>query len=44
MMEAELTVGFLAFKESYVSTVTCKPDDFVEVYHFCLYLSCYKHC
>ncbi|KAI9574622.1 dehydrase and lipid transport-domain-containing protein [Boletus coccyginus] len=29
-MEAELTVGFLAFRESYVSTVTCKPDEFVE--------------
>jgi len=31
VMEAELTVGFLAFKESYISTVTCKPDEFVEV-------------
>lgn len=31
VMEAELTVGFLAFRESYVSTVTCKPHDSVEV-------------
>ncbi|KAN0097399.1 Polyketide cyclase / dehydrase and lipid transport domain containing protein [Tylopilus felleus] len=30
VMEAELTVGFLAFKESYVSTVTCKPNEYVE--------------
>ncbi|KAF8558931.1 cyclase/dehydrase, partial [Imleria badia] len=35
VMEAELTVGFLAFRESYVSTVTCKPDEFVEVQPFC---------
>ncbi|KAF9247268.1 dehydrase and lipid transport-domain-containing protein [Melanogaster broomeanus] len=30
VMEAELTVGFLAFKESYVSKVTCKPLESVE--------------
>ncbi|KAF8138526.1 dehydrase and lipid transport-domain-containing protein [Boletus edulis] len=30
VMEAELTVGFLAFRESYVSTVTCKPNECVE--------------
>ncbi|KAG8218696.1 polyketide cyclase/dehydrase [Butyriboletus roseoflavus] len=30
VMEAELTVGFLAFKESYISTVTCKHDESVE--------------
>lgn len=29
--EAELTVGFLAFKESYVSEVTCIPYESVEV-------------
>lgn len=29
--EAELTVGFLGFKESYVSQVTCTPYDSVEV-------------
>ena len=31
VMDAELTVGFLAFKESYVSQVTCKPFESVEV-------------
>lgn len=31
VMEAELTVGFLAFKESYISNVTCKPHESVEV-------------
>ena len=31
VLEAEMTVGFLAFKESYVSTVTCTPDTTVEV-------------
>lgn len=30
LMEAELTVGFLAFQESYVSQVTCKPYEYVE--------------
>jgi coenzyme Q-binding protein COQ10 len=30
-MEAELTVAFLAFTESYVSTVTCVPYESVEV-------------
>ncbi|KAF5331716.1 hypothetical protein D9611_007706 [Ephemerocybe angulata] len=30
VVEAELTVGFLAFKESYVSTVTCIPNSSVE--------------
>jgi len=30
VLEAELTVGFLAFKESYVSTVTCIPNTSVE--------------
>jgi coenzyme Q-binding protein COQ10 len=30
-MEAELTVGFLSLKESYVSRVTCKPFASVEV-------------
>ncbi|KAG6814206.1 hypothetical protein H0H92_000883 [Tricholoma furcatifolium] len=30
VMEAELTVGFLAFTESYVSRVTCKPYESVE--------------
>ncbi|EGN93078.1 hypothetical protein SERLA73DRAFT_116526 [Serpula lacrymans var. lacrymans S7.3] len=29
-MDAELTVGFLAFKESYISKVTCKPYESVE--------------
>ncbi|KAH0587523.1 Coenzyme Q-binding protein COQ10 like protein, mitochondrial [Termitomyces sp. J132] len=29
-MEAELTVGFLTFTESYVSQVTCKPYESVE--------------
>ncbi|XP_006460070.1 hypothetical protein AGABI2DRAFT_191836, partial [Agaricus bisporus var. bisporus H97] len=29
-MEAELTVGFLSFKESYVSKVTCLPYESVE--------------
>jgi coenzyme Q-binding protein COQ10 len=29
-MEAELTVGFLSFKESYVSQVTCHPYHSVE--------------
>ncbi|KAI0065765.1 hypothetical protein BV25DRAFT_1821444, partial [Artomyces pyxidatus] len=29
-MEAELTVAFLAFKESYVSQVTCRPFESVE--------------
>ena len=31
VMEAELTVGFLAFRESYTSIVTCKPHESVEV-------------
>lgn len=31
IMEAELEVGFLTFKESYVSKVTCKPFESVEV-------------
>lgn len=30
-MDAELTVGFLAFQESYVSKVTCTPFSSVEV-------------
>ncbi|KAH0839981.1 dehydrase and lipid transport-domain-containing protein [Lanmaoa asiatica] len=30
VMEAELAVDFLAFKESYVSTVTCKPLEYVK--------------
>lgn len=30
-MEAEMTVGFMAFKESYVSKVTCVPYESVEV-------------
>ena len=30
-MEAELTVGFLALKESYVSRVTCQPFESVKV-------------
>ncbi len=30
-MDVELTVGFLSFKESYVSKVTCKPYESVEV-------------
>ncbi|TEB30236.1 hypothetical protein FA13DRAFT_1734061 [Coprinellus micaceus] len=30
VLEAEMTVGFLAFKESYVSTVTCTPESAVE--------------
>ncbi|KDQ64464.1 hypothetical protein JAAARDRAFT_28095 [Jaapia argillacea MUCL 33604] len=30
VMEAELTVGFLSFKESYISQVTCRPDESVE--------------
>ncbi|GLB33771.1 putative polyketide cyclase / dehydrase and lipid transport [Lyophyllum shimeji] len=29
-MEAELTVGFLSFKEKYVSQVTCKPYESVQ--------------
>jgi len=31
IMEAELTVRFLTFKESYVSQVTCTPFQSVEV-------------
>ena len=31
VLEAELTVGFLAFKESYASTVTCVPNESVKV-------------
>ncbi|KAF8998493.1 cyclase/dehydrase, partial [Cyathus striatus] len=31
VMDAELTVGFLSFKESYVSRVTCIPSESVEV-------------
>lgn len=31
VMEAELTVGFLAFQESYVSQVSCNPYKSVEV-------------
>lgn len=31
-MEAEMTVGFLSFNESYVSQVTCHPHHSVEVY------------
>lgn len=31
IMDAELTVGFLALKESYVSRVTCIPFESVEV-------------
>ncbi|KIJ70014.1 hypothetical protein HYDPIDRAFT_77093 [Hydnomerulius pinastri MD-312] len=30
VMDAELTVGFLAFQESYVSKVTCRPHESVE--------------
>lgn len=30
-MDAELTVGFLSFTESYVSRVTCSPYDSVKV-------------
>ncbi|KAJ7591101.1 dehydrase and lipid transport-domain-containing protein [Mycena floridula] len=30
LMDAELTVGFLAFNESYVSQVTCKPFEEVK--------------
>ncbi|KAK7696162.1 hypothetical protein QCA50_000813 [Cerrena zonata] len=30
VMEAELTVGFLSFRESYVSKVTCRPNESVE--------------
>ncbi|KIJ20215.1 hypothetical protein PAXINDRAFT_41252, partial [Paxillus involutus ATCC 200175] len=30
VMDAELTVGFLAFKESYISKVTCKPLESVQ--------------
>ena len=30
-MDAELTVGFLSFTESYVSKVTCSPYDSVTV-------------
>lgn len=30
-MDAELTVGFMSFKESYVSKVTCTPIESVEV-------------
>lgn len=29
-MDAELTVGFLSFKESYTSKVTCRPNESVE--------------
>ena len=35
VMEAELTVGFLSFHESYVSQVTCHPYHSVEVYFNC---------
>ncbi|EIW82055.1 hypothetical protein CONPUDRAFT_53959 [Coniophora puteana RWD-64-598 SS2] len=31
-MDAELSVGFLAFQESYVSKVICKPYESVEVF------------
>jgi coenzyme Q-binding protein COQ10 len=31
VMDAELSVGFLSFDESYVSRVTCKPFQSVEV-------------
>ena len=30
-MDAELMVGFFAFKESYVSRVTCRPYESVQV-------------
>jgi len=30
VLEAELTVGFLSFRESYTSRVTCKPNESVE--------------
>lgn len=30
-MEAEMTVGFMAFEESYISNVTCVPHESVEV-------------
>lgn len=33
-MDAELTVGFLSFKESYVSKVTCVPHESVEASRF----------
>ena len=36
--EARLTVGFLAFKESYVSEVTCRPFHSVEVCQSLSYL------
>lgn len=35
-MDAELTVGFLSFQESYVSKVTCLPHETVEVSRFIL--------
>lgn len=31
LMDVELSVGFLAFQESYVSKVTCRPNELVEV-------------
>lgn len=31
VVDAELTVGFMSFKESYVSTVTCVPFKSVQV-------------
>ncbi len=30
-MDAEMTVGFMSFEESYVSKVTCKPHESVQV-------------
>lgn len=32
-MQAEMTVGFMSFKESYMSDVTCVPNQSVEVSH-----------
>ena len=32
-MQAEMSVGFLSFKESYVSDVVCHPNRSVEVRH-----------
>lgn len=34
VIDAELTVGFLSFQESYVSTVTCSPYESVEAVSF----------
>lgn len=39
-MDVELTVGFMSFTETYVSKVTCRPYESVEVSYLAMMNSC----